>query len=261
MKVAVVTGGTRGIGLGISRKLASEGFNLVLNYSQNHEAAQQTKIELEKLNIKIVTVAGDIKKPETVYALFQAIEDYFDSKLTALVCSAGYAIPATLPGGFTFEQYDEAQELYPKSFLRCMEKALNYMTDGEGRVVVISAQAVHDPGKVYVMSAPAKAAMEILAKQYAIALAPRSITVNIVAPGYTKTDAWSGYLTVAPYLDKVPPTATPMGRWGQPEDVAALVGFLCSQESGFITGQHIYVDGGVNLSLFWNIHRLSENLK
>ncbi|MGM3307594.1 SDR family NAD(P)-dependent oxidoreductase [Anabaena sp. WFMT] len=257
MKVALVAGGTRGIGLAISRQLAREGFNLILGYSSNHHAADLAKKELEKHNIKVVTVAGDIKKTETVDTFFRVVEEQFNSQLTAFVHLAGYLIGAKLPGEFTFEQYNEAQELYPKVFLRCMEKALSYMNDGEGRVVVMSGHGVHDPGKVYAMLAPAKAALEVLAKHYALALAPKGITVNIVAPGYIKTQVWDEVLETLPYIDQLPPNATPMGRWGQPEDVAPLVAFLCSEQSRFITGQHIYIDGGLGLSLFWNIHRSS----
>lgn len=261
MKVALITGGTRGIGLAIARKLAKHGFNLILGYHSNHEAALKVKHELEKLNVNVITVSGDIKKTETIDNLFKIVEENFNHQLTAFVHVAGYAITATLPGNFTFEQYEEAQEIYPKAFIRCIEKALTYMENGQGRVVVISATGVHNPGKVYGMAAPAKAAMETLAKHYAIAVASRGITVNIVTPGYIKTQAWDGYLAQVPYIDNLPPQVTPMGRWGQPEDIAPLVGFLCSLESQFITGQHIYVDGGLELSLFWNIHRFSETLK
>jgi NAD(P)-dependent dehydrogenase (short-subunit alcohol dehydrogenase family) len=259
MKTAIVTGGTRGLGLAISRKLAAQGFNLVLGYNTNHSAAQAAREELEQ-QVTVVTIAGDVKQPATADALFKPIEDQFKGQLTALVHLAGYAINAMLPGKFTFEQYEEAQELYPKAFLRFMERALKYMADGQGRVVVVSSHGVHNPGKAYAMLGPAKGALEVLAKHYALAIAPRGITVNIVAPGYIRTEEWEHYRAAIPYLDQLPPTVTPMGRWGQPEDVAPVVAFLCSEESRFVTGQHIFIDGGTGLSLFWNINQLTQKL-
>ena len=260
MNVALVTGGTRGIGLAISRKLASEGYDLVLGYHSNDKAALSAKNELSGYGVRVETVAGDIGQAETVDNLFRVIEKHFASKLTVLIHQAGHAIGGKLPGEFTFEQYEEAQRLYPKAFLRCMEGALKYLPNDRGRSVVLSSHGVHDPGIIYAMAAPAKAAMETLAKNYALMLAPRGITVNIVSPGYTKTEAWKGYLKAFPYVDKMPPQATPMGRWGQPEDIAPVVSFLCSEESRFVTGQNIYVDGGLGLSLFYHIHRMGERL-
>ncbi len=260
MNVALVTGGTRGIGLAISRKLASEGYDLILGYRSNDKAALGAKDELEDYGVRIETVAGDIGIAETVNTLRRVIEKQFAGQLTVLIHQAGHAISGKLPGEFTFEQYEEAQTLYPKAFLRCMEGALKYLPDGRGRVVVLSSHGVHNPGIIYAMAAPAKAAMETLAKNYALMLAHRGITVNIVSPGYTKTDAWKGYLKAFPYVDKMPPEAIPMGRWGQPEDIAPVVSFLCSEESRFVTGQNIYVDGGLGLSLFYHVHRMGERL-
>ncbi len=260
MNVALVTGGTRGIGLAISRKLASEGYHLVLGYHSNDKAALSAKEELKEYGVRVETVAGDIGKAETVDKLFRVIEKHFARQLTVLIHQAGRAIGGKLPGEFTFEQYEEAQTLYPKAFLRCMEGALKYLPDGRGRVVVLSSHGVHNPGIIYAMAAPGKAAMETLAKNYALMLAHRGITVNIVSPGYTKTDAWKGYLKAFPYVEKMPPMAIPMGRWGKPEDIAPVVSFLCSEESRFVTGQNIYVDGGLGLSLFYHVHRMGQKL-
>ena len=231
-----------------------------MSYYSNDKAALSAKEELEEYGVRVETVAGDIGKAETVDKLFRVIEKHFARQLTVLIHQAGRAIGGKLPGEFTFEQYEEAQTLYPKAFLRCMEGALKYLPEGRGRVVVLSSHGVHNPGIIYAMAAPGKAAMETLAKNYALMLAHRGITVNIVSPGYTKTDAWKGYLKAFPYVEKMPPMAIPMGRWGKPEDIAPVVSFLCSEESRFVTGQNIYVDGGLGLSLFYHVHRMGQKL-
>jgi NAD(P)-dependent dehydrogenase (short-subunit alcohol dehydrogenase family) len=258
MQVALVTGGTRGIGRGIAQKLAEQGFHLLLGYRADEAAAQQARQELEQYNIKVVLVHGDMREPATVDAFAGAIETHFDGHLNAVVHNAGYTIVATLPGNFSFEQYEDAQEIYPRAFLRLVEMAIKYMPDGEGRIVAISSHGVHDPSDIYAMAAPAKTAMEVLAKHYALALAPRGITVNTISPGYIRTQAWDGYLEAMPYAEEAGRLATPMGRWGEPADVAPMVAFFCSSESRFVTGQHVYVDGGLKLALFRNSHMMAS---
>ncbi|MBD2569374.1 SDR family oxidoreductase [Anabaena lutea] len=275
-KLAIVTGGTRGIGWGISQQLAKNGHNLILGFNANEEAALTAKATLESTyEIKVDIVKGDVAQESTIERIFQSVEDNFEGKLTAFVHNAGLYVGVTTSaeskeanlagnlhtqllgnGSFTsFEQYDYYQNVYPKCFIRCVEKALNYMEDENGYIVAISSPGCNSsqkPQLPYAMPGQAKAVVEFLTRYYAKTLAPRRITVNVVIPGYIKTEAWnfatSKWGGVESDTIKNTIKNTPMQRWASPIEIGEVVAFLCSPKAAFITGVALPVDGGLHLS-------------
>eukprot|EP00013_Stygamoeba_regulata_P021375 CAMPEP_0177660614 /NCGR_PEP_ID=MMETSP0447-20121125/18147_1 /TAXON_ID=0 /ORGANISM="Stygamoeba regulata, Strain BSH-02190019" /LENGTH=337 /DNA_ID=CAMNT_0019165717 /DNA_START=23 /DNA_END=1036 /DNA_ORIENTATION=- len=254
MKVAIVTGGTKGIGLGIASELASKGYNLVVGFLSDEDAAKAAYTELQSRNPngQVHMVKGDVSDPKILTEFFAIVKEKFDSCLTAVIHNAGGRHIQKIPGITNFDDYDYAQEIYPKFFTRMVEESLKHFKDGEGRVVALSSQGVHTPSPTFAFGAAAKAAMEVMARHYAFALAPRGITVNVVVPGFVKTPAWTPILKQTNF-DGTPAVVTPMGRWGMPTDIAPLVSFLCSPEACWITGQIIQIDGGFGMSLFESV--------
>ena len=254
-KVAIVTGGTSGIGLATSRDLASQGFNLILGFLNDIEnAAKSEKILKEEYNVKVYTIRGDISKPETIDSYFQCLLENFDGQLTAIVHGAGLYAPGTKSSDpdtkFTsFECYDYYQSIYPKCFIQLVEKGIKYMKDGEGRIVSVSSPGCNSciPVRVeYMMPGTGKSTLEYLTRHYSKFLAPRQITCNCVIPGFVKTKPWKPMLdTVGDELGK---KRTPMGRWGETQEIGNVIGFLCSKKASFLTGATIPVDGGLHLA-------------
>ncbi len=274
-KGAIVTGGTRGIGFGISQKLAEDGYDLILGFNTNEDAASNAKAIIESTyKVKVYTVKGDVAQESTVERLFQSVEDNFNGKLTALVHNAGlYLGMTTAPasseaqlaansqrqlfgdGNLTsLAQYDYYQNVYPKCFIRCIEKAVNYMENGNGYIVATSSPGCNNnqtPKLAYIMPGQAKAVVEFLTRYYAKILASRQITVNVVIPGFTKTEAWNSVTAKSGGVDSEIMQErikhTPMQRWCLPTEIGQLVSFLCSPKAAFITGVAIPIDGGLHL--------------
>ena len=155
-KVAIVTGGTRGIGLGISQQLAVDRYDLIIGFNSNEKAANETKQNLEaEHGVKVYTIKGDVAEAETVDKFFDCLENNFEGKLTALVHNAGlYLGMTTTPESdqaklavdaqsqllgdsnlTSLARYEYYQNVYPKCFIHCVEKAVNYMEDGNGYIV------------------------------------------------------------------------------------------------------------------------------
>ena len=274
-KVGIVTGGTRGIGFGISEQLAANGYNLIIGYNSNEEAATKTKKTLESnYGIKVYTIAGDVAKAETVDKFFECLEQNFSGKLTALVHNAGLYLGMTTAvaseeaelaadaqrqllgdGNLTsLAQYEYYQNVYPKCFIRCVEKAVKYMEDGKGYIVATSSPGCNisqTPKLSYIMPGTGKTVVEFLTRYYAKLLASRQITVNVVIPGFTKTEAWNSVTEkiggVDSELMQERIKNTPMQRWCSPTEIGHVVAFLCSEKAAFITGVALPIDGGLHL--------------
>jgi NAD(P)-dependent dehydrogenase (short-subunit alcohol dehydrogenase family) len=261
MKTAIVTGGTRGIGLGIAKCLARDGYNLLLGYNSNHQAAEQTRETLQKeYGVQVYCCAGDIAVPETMEKLFEGVQTHFNNELTAFVHNAGLYVGITsgsnelqpkMTDDFdaVFEYY---QKVYPRAFKRGLHLAVN--CNGFRHAVAISSPGCNcnqPPQVTYEMPGQAKASMEFLVRLHGRILAKQGVTVNCVIPGLIETEAWDLIIEkTGKQSDMIKrlPEATPAGRWGQTSEIGEAVAFLCSSRAAFITGAVIPVDGGLHLT-------------
>src|SRR3954453_17018 len=185
-KHALVTGGSRGIGRGIALKLAEGGGRVAIHYYQNREAAEATLSKIRGLGSDGFVVQADVRKPEDIRQMFQQLRKQFPA-LDILVSNARPEAPEfyQAPMEITLEQWDAAMDSQAKAFLVAVPEAAPMMPDG-GRIVAITFA----PGGKYgswqpwVAMGAAKAAMEVLVRYFAVALAPRGITVNTISPGW-----------------------------------------------------------------------------
>ncbi|XP_066267625.1 3-oxoacyl-[acyl-carrier-protein] reductase FabG-like [Branchiostoma lanceolatum] len=261
-KTALVTGGTRGIGYGIAEleELAAAGYDLVLGYQQNQERAQDARAHLQgTYKVRVFLVGGTTEEEATVDAYFSCIDENFGGKLNALVHNAGAYWGGRSPSkpdanGSWFqgwEAYEYYQGMYPKCFIRLVEKAVTRMEDERGYIVAVSSPGCNNsssPYLSYVSPGISKASVEYLVRHYAKQLAPRRITCNVIIPGFTKTEAW-GPVVEDMGADQVEGMVNSLGmkRWGSPREVGGVVAFLCSEKAAFVTGIALPIDGGLHL--------------
>src|SRR5437773_4533357 len=250
-RYALVTGGSRGIGRGISLKLAEQGVHVAINYLKDEASAKSTLEQVREKGADGFIVQADISQPAQVERLFRRVRDEFGS-LDIFVANArtdvGTFYEPTM--SITLEKWDMAMDSQAKAFLVGVREASAIMPDG-GRVLAIT----YAPGGRYgswqswVGMGAAKSALEVLCRYFAVALAPRGITVNAISPGWIEDSVLN--TLPAPVQQMIHSHHengwTPMRRLGTPADVGNAVALLCSNEAGFITGQVLAVDGGASL--------------
>ncbi len=238
-QIALVIGGSRGIGRAIVLRLAQSGFDIWLTYKANHEAAQAVKAEIEKLGRCCDLIAFDISNyEETKAALEKRVEN---TAPQVLVYNAGVTRDNLLMW-MNKEEWDTVISTNLDGFYNVTRTVLFPMLKAKrGRIVVVSSTSgvIGQAGQVNYSAS--KAGLIGAAKALAREVGKKNILVNVVAPGFIETD-----MTKNIPQDKVLPLI-PVGRLGKPEDVASVVNFLCTEENLYLQGQVIGIDGGLTI--------------
>jgi enoyl-[acyl-carrier protein] reductase III len=257
-KSALITGSSRGIGRGIALKLAEQGVKVAVHYYKNKEAATDALAKVRERGVEGVAIQADVSRPEDIHRMFDQVK----SALGGLDIFVNNARP-DLPGFYqrpleiTLEQWHMALDSQARAFLVGAQESARLMAEG-GRIVAIS----YTPGgrtgswQPWVAMGSAKAALDSLVRYFAVALAPRGITVNGISPGGVfgpPNVVEGGVLRVLPPAVQDAIRAwheggwTPMRRLGTPADIGNAVMLLCMDEASFITGQILHVDGGASI--------------
>jgi 3-oxoacyl-[acyl-carrier protein] reductase len=239
-KIALITGGSRGIGAAIAKRLAADGADVAITYTKGADAAASVVKEIERTGRKAIAIQADAADADAVKA---AVEKTFATfgRLDVLVNNAGTAIPKPFEEA-TLEEMDRVLDINVRGVYIATQAALKHMKSG-GRVIMIGSavgERVAAPGLV--PYAGTKGAVKMFTQALAREIGSRGITVNNVQPGPIDTE-----LNPASGDWAVPQkAATALDRYGHVDEVAALVAFVASPESSYITGANLTVDGGMN---------------
>lgn len=239
-KVAIVTGASRGIGAAIARRLAGEGFTLVVNYAGNTAAAEAIVAEIEKAGGRAVAHQADVADPAAVARMFDAAEAAF-GHIDVAVNNAGILKQARL-ADLDDATIDATLAINLKGSLNVMREASRRLRDG-GRIINLSTSVGALRLETYGLYSATKAAVEMLTGILSKEMRGRSITVNAVAPGPTATELFLDGKSEE-LVDRMA-KMNPLERLGTPEDIAAAVSFLAGPDGGWINGQVLRANGGM----------------
>ena len=240
-KTAIVTGASRGIGAAIAKKLAAEGAHVLINYGRSADLAQQVVEEIRAKGGRATMAQADMGTIAGVKALFEQADRVFAGRLDILVNNAGFFPLGTLEES-TIEDFEKIVNLNIRGVFLAAREAVKRMEEG-GRIVNIGSifgERMPLPGiGLYTMS---KFAVAGFTRAWARDLGSRKIAVNTIQPGPIDTELNPAE---GEFAEQILPF-TALGRYGRPEEVASLVGYLVSEAAGYITGTSLTVDGGVN---------------
>jgi enoyl-[acyl-carrier protein] reductase III len=242
-RVAVVTGGGRGIGRAISLSLARRGANVAIAYLRNRAAAEETCAEIEAEAVKAVPIRANVGNEEHIEALFDEVKETF-GHVDVLVSNAATGVIRGLDG-LDAKAWAWTMDANARALLLCARRAVPLMDRG-GNIISLSSQGAGRVLPGYMVVGASKAAIETMSRYLAVELAPKNIRVNVVSPGVVDTDALTHFPMRDEMLERAT-SSTPAGRLVTPEDVAGVVSFLTGPAASMITGQVLIVDGGAGL--------------
>ncbi len=249
-KLALITGGSRGLGRSMANKLADKGINVVITYHTNKAEADKVLAEVEAKGVEALALQLDVAKADTFEAfvgeLKSSIKTKFNTeKIDFLVNNAGIGLHTPL-GATEPAAFDTLTDIHFKAPYFLTQLLLPNLNDGGG-IVNISSGLARFTAPGYSVYGSLKAAVEQLSRYLAKELGPRQIRVNCVAPGAIETDFGGGAVRDNADYNQMIANITALGRAGLPDDIGDVVAFLCTDESRWINGQRIEVSGGANL--------------
>jgi NAD(P)-dependent dehydrogenase (short-subunit alcohol dehydrogenase family) len=249
-KIALVTGGSRGLGKDMALRLAEKGLDVILTYYSKEQEAKEVVTQIEQAGQKAAALrlnTGDVKSFDTfITGLKATLEQQFGTgRIDYLVNNAGIAGYKPI-AEVSEDEFDELLNIHFKGVYFFTQKLLPLMNDGGGIVNISSGLTrVSMPGSsVY---ASLKGAVEVFTRYLARELGQRGIKANTVAPGAVLTDFGGGHLRNSEQLQQLVSNITALGRPGVPEDIGAVVAFLCTEDARWVNGQRIEVSGGMQL--------------
>ncbi|RCK20347.1 SDR family oxidoreductase [Thalassospira lucentensis] len=239
-RTAIITGASRGIGVALAKRLATDGFAVVINYANSAAAAEELAESLKSDGHKALAVKADIARPDAVTALFDKTIAEFGG-VDVIVNNAG--VMTTQPiAEMSDATFDAMMDINVRGTFNMLREGAKHLRD-HGRVINFSTTALHLKLPGYAVYNATKAAVEAMTAVYAKELRGRQITVNAVAPGPVATELFLNGKTdeqIAQF-SKMPP----LERLGQPEDIAGVVSFLAGADSGWVDGQTLRANGGL----------------